>query len=275
MKRYTRYTLGMLLILTAFPVMAAQDPPKAFQYEGCIYQVLTNITGNGLTSQTLPGLASFQIVHQKLDDVELVMEGKTLTWNGNNKPDHPRIIKIGEICLITEAEQKAALSVGNGSSIQYLEPAGDDLYRLKTASDTPLGILFTITPGSSAQNGILDGAMSFNYKWIKDRKPLKDVNLDAGFPEIGEVNIAGPIQSKLGEWSCFQIPVSSEGHIFIFLRATEYISKPDVKSEKKLSSPTPSTNSSSTGKSSDASTHTGPKITVGGEVDIRFEHRSR
>ena len=57
----------------------APEAEVVYRIESKIYRVMTNITGNGLTSKTLPGLNGLvHVIHVKLNDVELVMEGGTL-----------------------------------------------------------------------------------------------------------------------------------------------------------------------------------------------------
>jgi hypothetical protein len=251
----------------------AQALGEAFKLEARIYQVLTNVTGNGLTSQTLPGPQGWlQVVHQRLDDVELVMEGETLTWNGAEAPDYERIIPISMPTLITNLNSAARIRVGS-DGVQYMERNATDLYELRSAEEEA-GLSLGFTPERLIDaKGVVEGSLDFDFVWVKDREEIEGVALDVGKPIMGQAAGKGTVQMRLGEWSCYQVPVGSEGWIYVFVRLTSH----EDKAVTPTLTPEPGDLTGEALRPSGGTSDTtgrGPKVEVGGSVRIRGNYYS-
>jgi hypothetical protein len=226
--------------------------PGEFTYEAKIhvFRVLTNITGNGLTSQTLSGVAgSFQVVNEKWDDVELVMDGETLTWDGEEFPEHPRIIRLASPQVLSENTEGVSVHVHDQSEVQYFEHKEGDLFILRTLNvskkdgkrilgDIPVlgelfresdnsalqwvnfgpGIHIRIAPKPLEETGVWEADFTFQSLWIKSRESLEGVNLNVGKPELDGVGVFGKLGIRDGEWVCYRTPTSSRGYIYMFLK---------------------------------------------------------
>ncbi len=181
--------IALTLILSFGWIQTAQgkEPEAAVVYkiESKIYRVMTSITGNGLTSQTLPGLNGLvHIVHEKLNDVELVMEGDTLTWDGEPEPDDPFIILLSRPDLKTIEGIEASIAIGQDGPIQYFEKVGD-LYALRSLEleDNFIGLEFGATArGKSDREGIIELDFKFQVGSVTSREPLEGVTLNIGRP---------------------------------------------------------------------------------------------
>lgn len=270
-KRWSARACLFLLALTAGVSARAEDAPPAKEYafEMRLYQVLTSITGNGLISQTLPATLRFgstdvrldkvdtntgeftwagkdvkpgelnawlQIVHERLDNVELAMEGATLTWNGQSEPEHPRILAIAKPNVKTPEGKIASIKVGPGTeaSLQYMVKKEGNLFELRTwerGKDTPdPGVTISLTPrrAQSAPN-LLDVDFSFDYAWVGAREGVEGVDLPIGKPRVMHVKgIGSPIQMRLGEWSCYTTHAESQGWFYLFIRATDPAAKAEA-----------------------------------------------
>jgi len=248
-------------------------PPM--QIEARIYQVLTNVTGDGLTSQTLPGPQGWlQVVHQRLDDVVLVMEGETLTWNGEPVPSHDRILPLAMPKIAAVQDETASVAIGN-EGVSYMERRADGLFELKKTPDT-VGLRLSLTPvnldeATKTAQYVLD----YEYAWVKDRAPIDGVNLEVGSPVMGHAAAKGSVQLRLGDWSCYQAPVESEGWIYLFLRITP-------QSEGRITDGTPASEDTreadgAAGNEASGSSpkeQRGPKVEVGGTFQVRGSYYS-
>ena len=270
------FTMALAVLApNAFAEDVASDRESVL-FEARIYQVLTNVSGNGLTSHTLAGMNGWlQVIHQRLDDVELVMEGETLTWNGQPAPDHPRIIRIATPLLKTFKGVAAELTVGPElGPAQYMVRKESNLFEMKADPENVAGLTLRLTPGAVHQeNGLLDCDLSFRYSWVKEREKIDGVNLEVGRPVMGRVTAEGPVQMRLGQWSCYQAPVNSEGLIYLFLRA-EVTDQKGLQERggqsKRGNDAANETDGNRDGNRADAAPRGGgPKIEVGGSVRVR------
>lgn len=263
------------IVLVGEPSRAFADDAAAgrqYTYEIRVYQALTNITGAGLISQTLPGMNGWlQVIHQKLDDVELVMDGTTLAWNGQPTPDNPRIMGVSSPTITTLEGEQADVAIGSTGPLQYMERQQDGLFELKETQSNDVGIFLKVKPTRLVDREILASDLSFQYFWVRERKRIEGVHLEVGQPILGHVATEGAIQMRLGEWSCYQTPVESEGCIYVFVRATQegpeaVASKRGVKGETVPVGEKPSAKTEKSGG--------GPKVEVGGSVELRGEYWS-
>ena len=207
------------VMLGASPASADEATEKQYVFNIAIYQILTNVTGNGLTTRTLPGVEGWvQVIHEKLDNVELVMEGDAITWNGQPEPDNPRIMSLAKPNIITQEGERATMVVGD-ESVQYMTRREDGLFELHTMPQ-PLGMKLSLLPAPSDRPGIINCDLKFHYNWIKDRERIEGVGLPVGKPVIADVGTSGNVMMELGKWSCLQLSADSEGHIYVFIKAT-------------------------------------------------------
>ncbi len=268
------FTLALAASLAGF---SAEEKIAAREcsFEVRIYQVLTNVTGSGLISRTLPGMNGWlQIVHQKLDDVELVMDGPNLTWDGQSAPVHPRIIGIAAPKVMTLEGERANIAVGSKGPLQYMSRNQDGLFELKTADMDGIGLSLAVKPVGFSGGNLLNCDLSFRYAWVKEREKIEGVNLEVGQPIIGRVSTEGAVQMRLGEWSCYQTPVESEGSIFLFVRAEEK-GRETIQEEAKGPGQSPSTKEIRDNKAAKATPKGGGlKIEVGGSTEIRGSYRT-
>jgi len=261
-KRSLLLGAAMLVATLAASGVAAEEP--RLQVDVRVYQVLTNITGAGLTSRTLPGPQGwFQIVHQRLDEVELAMEGENLTWNGQAEPDYERIIPLARPVLAVEANENAVVNI-DSPGIFYMERKDSGLYEMKPAPEK-VGLTFSLAPRKvDAAAGIYEGSLQFAYAWVKDRERMEGMPMDVGKPIIGQVEARGGVQLRFGEWSCFQTPVESEGWMFVFVRVS-----PDGGAAAPAA---PSAEIKDVAEKPDAAgaiEKKGPKLEVGGSIEVR------
>lgn len=270
-QRRTVMFLFMLALVVIPPEATAQQGASGREctLEVQVCQVLTNVTGNGLTSQTLRGMNGwFQIIHQRLDDTELVMEGSTLTWNGRSVPDNPRIIQLAAPKIRTMAGEEASIAVGSTLPLQFMERTRDGLFEVNALQDENVGLFLSLNPTKAGDDGIMTCELSFRYSWVKEREKIDGVNLEIGRPVLGNASAEGSVQMRVGEWSCYQTPVDSEGWIFLFLRATQDgLEKNEQTLPTDLSKETPAgTQDDSAGSSTQTK---GPKVKLGGSVQLR------
>lgn len=213
----------LALLLGWIAPAQGQEPEDAATYkvEARIYRVMTNITGNGLTSRTLPGLEGvFHIVHEKLNDVELVMEGETLTWDGKPEPDDPLIILLAKPNIITREELEASISIGQEIPVQYFIKQGD-LYDLREVEQQFVGIELGVTVRSwSKKKRIIELNFRFLSTSVTSREELAGVGLNVGRPIINTTSSEGLLTVHDGEWVCYRIPVESKGYLYLFLLVT-------------------------------------------------------
>lgn len=261
----------------AAPQDNAASPTRTFTIEARFYQVLTNITDDGLNTRTLPGMDGwFQELHQRLDQVALVMEGTTLAWDGKEEPDYPRIIGLSAPSITTRAGEKAILTVGASSPTQYMRPVEGEQFILETlrssGNEPEIGTMLAVTPKEILEGGAtLMMDFAFHYNWIKDRQKLEGVNLDVGKPILGHVSTESEVQIRLGEWSCYVSPVGSDGAVYVFVRVTPASATPAAKTEVPTPVPTVSVVES---PSDDAKSKGIKNIEVGGSMRLRWEHRT-
>jgi len=271
----------VMALLTAFlaaiPAQAgaadtASTPEYAFEVRVC--QVLTNITDSGLISQTLPGPNGwFQIIHERLDDTELVMDGPTLTWNGKSAPDNPKIIQLAAPRVTTmQGERSIVVRIGDDAPVQYMNRKDDGLFELNEDKSDGVGVSLSLKPTGSSQDGVLACDFSFKYSWVKDREKIDGVNLEVGQPILGHVATEGAVKMRLGEWSCYRAPADSEGWIYVFLRAEKRTGENAPQDTKEILSDKTSKDVDSTrnqDKETNTSSGNGPKVQVGGSVQLR------
>lgn len=263
-------------LLAAFPAQAgAADAASTPEYvfEVRVWQVLTNMTDSGLISRALPGMDGWlQIIHQRLDDTELVMDGPTLTWNGKSAPDNPRIIQLAAPRITTMQGESASVAIASDNAVQYMDRKTDGSFELKEHKTGDVGLFLSLNPGKTGTDNVLDCDFSFKYSWVKDREKIDGVNLEVGQPVLGSVAAAGPVKMRLGEWSCYQTSVDSEGWIFVFLRAEKKKRESASQSANKVLPE--ETNKEirpvrNRDKDDSASSGNGPKVQVGGSVQVR------
>ena len=273
--RIQRHVLAAFLAVASAMVSSratAEEKVKERQwlFEAKVYQVLTSITGAGLTSQTLPGMNGwFQIIHERLDDTELVMDGTTFTWNGRPEPENPRIIRLSTPAVTALEGDGASINIGSISSPQYMEKRSDGLFELKESAIEDIGVLLSLTPVGMPKEGILDCDISFKYTWVKEREKIEGVNLEVGHPVYGRASVAGKAQTRVNEWSCCQISAESEGWIFLFLRARPIDAEELQKTEKQAAQEKelgPTQGEAHPDKGPESG---GPKVQIGGSVEVR------
>ncbi len=222
--------LGLASLALSFGALGAPAGEDAsgpqYDFEIHFYQALTSVTGNGLTSQTLPGIEGWlQIIHEKLDGVDLVMEGDTLTWNGKPAPDNPRILLLSSPRITTSDGEKASLMIGSENRLQYMVRREDNLFELHPldAESKPeaIGLSITLLPRRAKDAGLLDCDLAFRYTWVKEREKIEGVDLEVGKPVVGRQAAEGAVKLRLGEWSCYCTRVDSQGSIYLFVKAVE------------------------------------------------------
>lgn len=215
------------LALAALPAIASgPDRSQQYQIEIKLYQVFTNVTGDGLTSQTLPGVnGSYQVLHESLDGVKLAMEGGSLTWDGKEAPDDPRIKQVSAPRIVTPEGMQATIVMQNEEELQYFERKDNGLFELKTheSKGGPIGVQIELTPRPVEQDPArLDCGFAFRYTWVKDREPIEGVALSVGKPIVESAASEGSIGCRLGEWSCYRTILSGEGVLYVFIKAAEH-----------------------------------------------------
>ena len=215
----------LVVLLGCVGAAQGQDTQTDTNYkiEARIYRVMTNITGNGLTSRTLPGLNGlFHIVHTKLNDVELVMEGETLTWDGKPEPDDPLIVLLAKLNLITSEGIEASIAIGQSGPVQYFEKVGD-LYALHSLEpkENFIGVELGATVRSkSGGDGRIELDFKFRVTAITSRESLEGVELNVGRPILRTTRAEGLVTVRDGEWACYQTAVESRGYLYVFMLVT-------------------------------------------------------
>ena len=228
MKALTQWILIVLLNGTAAFAFAQDAPEKRqFKLEAHFYRVQTNITGNGLTSQTLPGVAgSFQILHEKWGDVEVVMEGETLTWNGESKIEHPNIKRLASPTITNIEGQPASMIIGDNTALQYFERKEDGSFTLKSLSvdESKPGIRVDLSAKhDEASNDVYIVDFHFKTTIVEKREEIEGVQLNVGKPVLFTAEARGRVGAREGEWMCYRTQVPSRGHVYLFMRITEKV----------------------------------------------------
>lgn len=223
MKHSLTFLILAILCVLRMPSLDAQEDPVTHRIEVRVYQVMTNITGNGLTSRTQPGPAgSHQIVHQKLDDVELVMEGDTLTWDGEEEPDHPFIKNLSNPTVVTLDGETASIIVGDNTKLQYFVKREDDLFELKELAPSEskiLGLIVTVIPRQREEDpneAVID--FDFEYNWVADREKIEGVELNVGKPLLERIKLSNAYETRFNEWLLHTINIPSRGYVYLFLK---------------------------------------------------------
>lgn len=218
-------TLCLLLLgisLLAASADGAAGEPRKYLLLTQVFRVMTDISGE--TSQTLPcsvpGIA--HIIKEKLGDTELHMEGKTLTWNGDQAPSNPLIeaVSAPEV-QIFEGSGGAILEVV--AVAQYFEKRDDGLFELHHQAQDPglrFGFNLEADPG---REEVLLNHFSFEYTYITSRESIPEVSLEVGKPAMDSVKVEGEWRLRPGEWSCLMTQVPSGGFLYVFLLAIEDI----------------------------------------------------
>lgn len=207
----------------------AQDTSERRQYkiEAHFFRVQTNITGNGLTSQTLPGVAgSYQILHEKWDDVEVVMEGDTLTWNGESKIEHPNIKRLASPTIVNIEGQPASMTISDNTALQYFERKEDGSFTLKSlgVDESKPGIRVDLSAKhDEASNDVYIVDFHFKITIVEKREEIEGVQLNVGKPVLFTAEAQGRIGAREGEWVCYRTQVPSRGHVYLFMRITEKV----------------------------------------------------
>ncbi|MBI4558020.1 MAG: hypothetical protein HY706_10605 [Candidatus Hydrogenedentes bacterium] len=226
--RQHRTTLMLIAtMLAGIPLTSnAQETITQFKVELRMYQVTTRITGNGLTSQTLPGINGLlHVIHEKLGETELVMDGKQLTWNGADAPSDKNISISANPVVITIENKKASIEIVKDGPVQYFARTPDGHFELQALNDedprNKLGIVIGLTPRRvEGKPDELNCDFSFHSSWIKGREPLEGVGLDVGKPILETVTAEGPLGARLGEWVCYRTIAEGQGAIYLFMKIT-------------------------------------------------------
>lgn len=195
-----------------------------YRIESKIYRVMTNITGNGLTSKTLPGLNGLvHVIHVKLNDVELVMEGGTLTWDGKPEPNDPGIVLLARPNIMTLEDLSASITISDETELQYFERAQDGLFSLRSleVGESAPGIELGVTPRSkSPEEGRIELDFKFRITSVNSRESLEGVKLNVGRPILRTTRAEGLLTVRDGEWACYRTAVESRGYLYVFLLVT-------------------------------------------------------
>ncbi len=224
--RLSVVTLILVLVFGWMRPAQGQDAQADAQYliEAMIFRVTTNITGGGLTSKTLPGLNGlFHVIHEKWDDVELVMEGKTLTWDGKPQPDAPGIVLLSRPSIRTLENLKASIEISDQAPLQYFEAAQRGLYALRAleVGENVPGVLLGVSPRHIPDGeGNIELDFVFRVTTVTRRERLEGVDLNVGRPILGSTRSEGLVTVRDGEWACYRTPVESRGYLYVFMLVT-------------------------------------------------------
>lgn len=224
--RLNAVTLNLVLLFVSMGPAQGQEPGAVDQYhiKAVIYRVTTNITGNGLTSKTLPGINGLvHVIHEKWDEVELVMEGKTLTWDGEPEPDAPGIVLLSRPNILTNENLKASIVISDQAPLQYFVQAPRGLFALRSlevGEDAP-GVLLGASPRPVTDgDGKIELDFEFRVTTVTRRERLEGVELNVGRPILSSIRSEGLLTVRDGEWACYRTPVESRGYLYVFLLVT-------------------------------------------------------
>ena len=224
--RLSPVTLILVLLFGSMGPAQGQDSGGDVQYriEAMIFRVMTNITGNGLTSKTLPGVSGLvHILHEKWNDVEVVMEGRMLTWDGKPQPDNPLIVLLSKPTITTLEDLSASITVSDETPLQYFEQAPGGLFALRTleVGDSAPGIELGATPRHNSDGqGRIELDFKFRVTSVNSRESLEGVKLNVGHPILRTTGAEGLITVRDGEWACYRSAVESRGYLYVFLLVT-------------------------------------------------------
>lgn len=273
----------LMVIFALYTGNAMAEEASTFKIEARIYQALASALDTGPTEQKLPGPDGWlQVVHQRLDDVDLRMDGQSLTWNGAPMPDDPRIIEVSAPTLVTNANEEARVIIGSEEPLQFMEAGGDGelvmkRYEPQTEADQ-IGLSLSMTPSVIPDMpGLISVDISLQHVWVQMREAIEGVNLDVGKPVLGRATAAGRAQARLGEWSCLRTPLASDGWMFLFVRLTHEDAQPvDLVADKDAKGLQLPTATSTTDQPPVRAESSGfiKNVEVGGSVRIRAEYRT-
>lgn len=224
----TRITMTLALFVGWMGLASAQDTLDAthFRIEVQIVRVTTNISGNGLTSRTLPGLEGLNhVVHEKWGDVEFVMDGETLTWNGEASPDAPGIILLSNPRITTAGGKSAIVKMSDQTPLHFFEAVPGGLFALRSfepVDGSGPGVELGVTPRQrSNEKGEIKLDFSFRVTTVGDREELEGVELNIGRPILQTTRSEGPVTVRDREWACYRTAVESRGYLYIFFQVTQ------------------------------------------------------
>lgn len=230
MRRIALFSLAVTALINCAGLSYAEEeaPRSQLRVEMQIYQVLTNLTGNGQSSRTLPGdEGSYQILHVKLDDVALDMEGRTLTWDGEPFPSHHAIRNLARPSMILFEGQEVGMHVRANEPVEYLDRREDGLFELKTLDteeSNRLGIATSLTVRRSMQRStepVLEIDMTLSYRWIGGRERIEGVDLNIGKPVLSTKTLDCFFGARPDEWVCYRTAIRSQGYIYLFMRVID------------------------------------------------------
>ncbi|MBI2435078.1 MAG: hypothetical protein HYV26_19655 [Candidatus Hydrogenedentes bacterium] len=230
MKKRLALTITCFVLFRWAAPLTAQGElePADFRADFRIYKVTTNITGDGLTSQTLPGSDStFQILHEKWGGMPVVMEGERLSVP-NNEAHDVAAVDAGHIQLLGppavsgRVGYAVTLRIGDATPLQWLEKARDGLFRLKTmeASETEtLGMSIEfLVQHSPDQDSVWNTAFRIRTGAVEKRLPVEGLAFDVGKPEIVTREFRHLGGSRENEWAGCRAQLPSEGMLYCFWR---------------------------------------------------------
>jgi len=135
---------------------------------------------------------------------------------------HPSATVLAAPRVLVTGGATATIQTMTRQTFQYLEPQGEDAFRLVTTSPKELGVEITVTVlrGEGGGDVFRLAPLEAKSTTMDGREPIPGVNLDAGRPIINSRSVR--IETRVSAGQVRLIPLPSEGRLTaVALRVSE------------------------------------------------------
>ena len=204
-----------------------------------IYQVATDITGDGLTSQTLEGSAgTFQVLHERWGKTRVRMKGNTLEAPLPHQ-EEAGIKLLAAPRVTVAAGETAGMGIGEPTPLQYLEPVDATTFKLRELDmgELNLGIRMTFKPElEPGSDDLWQVPFQFSATYSPEREAVPGLGFNVGKPIIESVSRDERITLREGEYAAYRTQgPGKSGMLYVFFKAERYQPAEPVPAEYAIS----------------------------------------
>ncbi len=125
--------------------------------------------------------------------------------------------------MLVPAKRSATVEVRNPQTFSYLEPLGNDNFRLRRTEKEKLGMRFTVkVQPVEGEADCVDSSFDFETTTLDGREPVKGLDLDVGKPIIASRNLRSTARVDLGTTRLIPIPSDPSTEAALLLRIKRY-----------------------------------------------------
>lgn len=137
-------------------------------------------------------------------------------------PTEPKVDVLAAPRLSVAAGQEAAVQVRSQASFEYLEPAGEETFRLRRSEPCALGILLkaTAAPAEDDPDAVVISPLQIEVTSLDGRESVKGIGLEVGKPIISSRSLKTSVRLPLGEERIVEIPSVPNREAAVILRVT-------------------------------------------------------